>query len=163
MKSPVLNLFIVDDNILVVNGLRNHLTARFGNGINITTFLSGKGALEKITADIHMVILDYALEGENGNDVLKSIKTKYPATEVVMLSSNNEMEVAINSFRNGATDFVLKGRNSWSKITSLVYDAITYPVRKLVQEFGINKYLAMFILTFVAMGIGVIFSLKYMN
>lgn len=163
MKTQALNLFIVDDNPMVAMGLRQHLIHRFGSELNITTFPTGKSALENISADTNMVILDIMLEGENGNDILKSIKIINPATEVVMLSSNNEMEVAIRSFRNGASDYVVKGEKSWKKITSLVLKALTYPVRVMVQEFGINKYIAMFLLTFVAIGVGVFLTLKFTN
>ncbi len=163
MKTQPLNVFIVDDNALMVAGLRNHLYNRFGDEIHISTYLSGKIALANITDKVNLVILDYFLDGENGNDILKSIKTKSPATEVVMLSSNEEMEVAIVAFRNGASDYVVKGEKSWKKISSLVYDALTYPMRILVQEFGINKYIAMFLLTFVAMGLGVFLSLRYIG
>jgi len=163
MKSQTLNLFIIDDDPIVTMGLRHYLTQRFGSEVNISTFLTGKSALEKVTTETNMVILDYTLKGENGNDILKSIKSISPGTEVVMLSSNTDMEVAINSFRNGASDYVVKGQKSWKKISSLVFKAITYPVRIMVQEFGINKYIAMFLLTFAAMGIGVFFALKFVN
>ncbi len=163
MKNETLNLFIVDDNQLMVTGLKNYLQTRFGNNLAISTFYSGKSALEKVDADTSIVILDYFLEGENGNDVLKSIKQINPNTEVIMLSSNEDMGIAIDSFRNGATDYVIKGEKSWKKINSLVYKIITYPIRVMVKEFGINKYIAMFLLTFLVMGIGVLISLKFIH
>lgn len=163
MKTQTLNLFIVDDNPLMALGLRNYLETRFGTGLKISIFVSGERALGKVDGDTNIVILDYFLEGENGNEVLKSIKRINPDTEVIMLSSNEDMGVAIDSFRNGATDYVIKGEKSWKKVGSLVYKIITYPLHIMVQEFGINKYIAMFLLTFIAMGIGVYFSLKYIR
>ena len=163
MNTEKLNLFIVDDNAILLTGLRNYLVTRFGEGLNITTFLTGKSALTKIDENTNIVILDYHLNGENGNDVLKSIKNINPKTEVIMLTSNEDIGVAIDSFRKGASDFVIKGDKSWKKISNLVYNIITYPIEVLVREFGISKFLAIFLLVFVTMGVGVIVTLNYIN
>ncbi|TND09401.1 MAG: response regulator receiver protein [Bacteroidetes bacterium] len=161
MKTQGLNLFIVDDNEFMVTALRGYLDKRFGLDLNISIFYTGESALEKVDQDTNIVILDYYLEGENGNEVLKSIKKINPKTEVIMFSSNENIGIAIDAFRNGATDYVVKGEKSWKKITSLVYGIITYPVRILVREFGISKYIAMFLITFVLMGVAVCLALKF--
>lgn len=163
MNTQGLNLFIVDDNQLMVTGLRNYLDNRFGTNLNISTFNTGESALKKVDEDTSIVILDYYLGDENGNDVLKSIKKINPKTEVIMLSSNEDIGIAIDSFRSGATDYVIKGEKSWRKIISLIQEIIVYPVRVMVREFGINKYIAIFLLTFMVMGIGVYFSLKFIH
>lgn len=160
MSIQGLNLFIVDDDMLMVTGLKNHLNTRFGNDLNISTFSTGESVLKEIDKDTSIVILDYFLNGQNGNEILKSIKNINPKTEVIMLSSNEDIVVAIESFRKGATDYVIKGRKSWDKISSLVYKTITYPIRIIVREFGISKYLAIFLLTFMIMGATVFFVLK---
>lgn len=161
MNPQGLNLFIVDDNSLVLTSLRNYLDNRFGKDLNITTFLTGANALEKVDKDTGVVILDYNLEGENGNDVLQSIKKINPKTEVIMFSSNEEIGVAIDSFRKGASDFVIKGDKGRKKISNIILDIITYPVRILVQEFRVTKFVAIFLLTFVTMAIVVGLVLKY--
>jgi len=163
MNTPGMNLFIVDDNALMLTGLRNYLEQRFGTSLNISTFLTGESALRKVDADTNIVILDYFLEGENGNDVLTSIKRINSKTEVIMLSSNEDMGIAIESFRKGASDYVIKGENSWKKITSIVYNIVAYPVRVLMKEFKISKYLAVFLLTFLSVGIAVFFVLRYVH
>ena len=100
---------------------------------------------------------------EKGTDVLKSIKKINPKTEVIMLSCNEDMGVAIDSFRKGATDYVVKGDKAWKKITHIVRDIITYPIRILVQEFKVSKFVAIFLLTFITMGIIVAATLNYMD
>lgn len=161
MNTQGLNLFIVDDNALVLSSLRNYLNGRFGKDLNISTFNSGANALQKVDKNTSVVILDYYLEGENGNEILQSIKKINPKTEVIMFSSNEEIGVAIDSFRKGATDYVIKGDNGWKKISHIVLDIITYPVRILVKEFRVTKFVAIFLLTFVVMGAVVYLALKY--
>lgn len=108
MKNHVINLFIVDDDVLSTTMLKHHLNDKFGTSINISTFISGKSVLEKIDKYTSIVILDYYLEGENGNEVLKSIKKINPKTEVIMLTSNEDVTIAIESFRKGASDYVIR-------------------------------------------------------
>jgi DNA-binding NarL/FixJ family response regulator len=163
MNTQGLNLFIVDDNQLMVTGLRNYLDNRFGTNLNISTFYTGESAIEKVDKDTNIVILDYYLKGENGNDVLESIKKINPKTEVIMLSSNEDIGIAIESFRKGAMDYVIKGDKSWKKIISLIHEIIVYPVRIMVREFGVNKFMAVFLLTFVCVGSLVYFALRFIN
>lgn len=163
MKTESLNLFIVDNNPFMIAGLKTYLENRFGSELNISTFTSGSNAIQQVNHTTDIVILDYSLTAENGNEILKSIKGINPKTEVIMHSSNEDIGVAIAAFRHGATDYVLKGEKSWKRLTSVVYNVIVYPVRIMVQEFGINKYLAMFLMTFTAMGVGVALSLHFLT
>lgn len=163
MNTQALNLFIVDDDPLMATGLQNYLNKRFGIDLTISTFLTGESALKKVNNDTSIVILDYSLKGENGNDVLKSIKKINPKTEVIMLSSNEDIGIAIDSFRKGATAYVIKGEKAWNKISSLVYNMFMYPVKVLVEKWGMSERLAMFMLTFAAMGSIIFFALVIVN
>lgn len=153
METQGMNLFIVDDNELMLTDLKIYLQNRFGADVKISTFKDGESCLKKIDKDTHVVILDYFMEGKNGLEILKSIKEINPKTEVIMLSGNEDMALAIESFRMGAKDYVIKGRGAWTKITSLVEHIITEPIRILVREFGVSKFMATFLLTFITMGI----------
>ena len=153
METQGINLFIVDDNKLMVTDLKLYLQNRFGVSVQITTFYDDESCLQKIDKDTHVVILDYFMEGKNGLEILKSIKAINPKTEVIMLSSNENIALAIESFRMGAKDYVIKGEGSLKKLTKLLSLIITEPIRLLVREFGVSKYMAIFLLTFVTMGV----------
>jgi DNA-binding NtrC family response regulator len=162
MQTQGLNLFIVDDNKSMVTALKQYLQNKFGISLVISTFYDGESCLEKIDKETHIVILDHNMQGKNGIEVLKSIKAINPNTKVIMLSSNEDMETAINSFRAGAEDYVVKGLSSWKKITQLVSRIITAPIQLIVDEFGVSKYMAIFFLTFFSMAIVVVSTLHYM-
>lgn len=155
METQGLNLFIVDDNNLMVNTLKQFLQNRFGLSVNISTFNDGESCLEKVDKNTQIVILDYYMEGQNGLEILKAIKVINPKTEVIMLSSNEDMAVAIDTFRAGANDYVIKGTGAWKKITKLVEHIITEPIRIMIREFGVSKFTAIFLLTFIIMGLTV--------
>ena len=164
MNAQGINMFLVDDNKLTVTDLKHFLSNRFGADLNISVFYDGESCLEKIDEKTHIVILDYFLDGKNGLEVLKLIKEINPKTEVIMLSSNEDIVLAIDTFRNGATDYVIKGNGSLKKISKLVYRIITEPIRIIVREFGVSKYMAIFLLTFVSMGVvvlSVLYSMKH--
>ena len=160
MGKQGMNLFIVDDNKLIVSDLKIFLNHKFGNDLNISTFNDGESCLAKVDKDTDIVILDYFLNGKNGTEVLKEIKNKNPNTEVIMLSSNDDIASAIESFRGGAKDYVIKGQGALSKISKIVYQIITEPIRIIVREFGVSKYVAIFFLIFVVMGISIAFALN---
>ncbi len=163
MKTQETNLFIVDDDKLMVTALEHHLRKKFGNGVRISSFYDGDSCLKKVNKDTDIVILDYYMEGKNGLEVLKSIKSINPKTEVIMLSNNKDMVLAVETFRAGAKDYVIKDNDSWKKITQLINYIVTEPIRIMVREFGISKFMAVFLLTFIAMGIitlGVLWAIK---
>ena len=163
MQAQGINLFIVDDNKLVLTDLKLYLQNRFGSDLNISTFSTGEGCLEKVDNHTNIVILDYFLGGKNGLEILKLIKNKNPKTEVIMLSSNEDIALAIQSFKNGASDYVIKGHGAIRKITKLVYTIITEPIRIIVREFGVSKFMAIFLFTFVMMGVVVAIVLYTME
>ncbi len=159
METQRINLFIVDDNKSLVAALKQFLQNKFGTNINISTFYDGESCLAKINKYTDMVILDHFLNGKNGLEVLKEIKEINPKTEVIMLSSNDDIALAVQSFRSGAKDYVVKGPNSWKKLTKLVHHIVTEPIRIIAREFGVSKFMAIFLLTFLTMGIAVFFGL----
>lgn len=160
MKTRKLNLFIVDDNKTLVTALKHFLKTKFENNINISTFYDGESCLEKINENTDIVILDYFLKGKNGLDILKGIKEINSTTEVIMLSSNEDVALAIETFKAGAKDYVVKGSSSWRKLSDLIQNMITSPIRMIVEEFGVSKFMAIFLATFLTMGAVVFFTLQ---
>lgn len=159
METQGLNLFIVDDNKSMVYALKQYLTGKFGGKLRISTFYDGESCLRSINEQTDVVILDYFLSGKNGNEILRSIKELNPRTEVIMLSSSESVETAVESFRLGAKNFVVKNNNAWRKLSVLLDTIIIQPFR-YVWEFGVAKFLTIFLLTFGIMGLVVLIILK---
>lgn len=135
MKTQPINLFIVDDDKLIVLDLKVYLKHKFGDGLSITTFNDGESCLATLDKETHVVILDYFIGEKNGLDILKAIKAVNPKTEVIMLSTNEEIAVAVEAFRLGVKDYVIKGEGYWKKILNLVGTVITKPIRVIVRGF----------------------------
>jgi DNA-binding NarL/FixJ family response regulator len=101
METQRINVFVLADNALVVNGLRHYLEDRFGDGINITGFYDNRSCLKKISDDTHIVVLDYFIGGRSGMETLRCIRAINSETEVIMHSSNEDVAVAINAYTRG--------------------------------------------------------------
>ena len=164
METQGTNIFIVDSNTSVGTTLKQFLQNRFGKSVHVSIFNDGESCLKKVDKKLHIVILDYFLKGRNGLDILKSIKAINPQTEVIMMSGKEDVATAIESFKAGATDYVVvKGSDSWKRITRLVNNIVTAPIRLMVREFSISKFLAIFILAFATIGIVVLCALYFIR
>jgi len=64
------------------------------------------GILEKERVDA--VLLDIHLPGMSGLDALRRIRTSWPDLPVAMISGQDDEEVAKDSLRYGAFDYVIK-------------------------------------------------------
>ena len=115
-KYPL--IFIVEDNSvynkLIVNHLRTHKLIR------TESFLSGEECLQNIDRKPDIIIQDYLLDGINGIEVLKATRKKYPDTEFIFLSGQNDIEVAINSMKYGAYDYIVKDQYALKKLTDKI-------------------------------------------
>jgi DNA-binding NtrC family response regulator len=162
MKTQKINLFIVDRN-KAGEELRNYLSDRFGNRVKIIVFTDGKSCLEEVESDTHIVILTCSPEDKNGLLILKSIKAANPATEVIMLSEHEDIALAIESYRAGAKDLVVKGADSEKKLTYIIRRVLMMPIRIIVKELGLSQRIAMFVMSFITVGIVVLFGLYYIK
>ncbi|MGD9137324.1 MAG: response regulator, partial [Desulfobacterales bacterium] len=58
-----------------------------------------------------MVMTDIKMPGMDGIELLQKIKHENPETEVIMITGHGDMDLAIRSLKNEATDFVTKPIN----------------------------------------------------
>ncbi len=69
---------------------------------------SGEEALEKLDDKPDVVILDIKMPGMDGHQVLKEIKTRYPALPVIMLTGHGALPSAVAARDQGAFDYLSK-------------------------------------------------------
>jgi DNA-binding NtrC family response regulator len=164
MKTQSLNLFIVDDNLSTIRELKDYLVKRFGEGIRILTFTNSKSCLEKVDESTNIVVLNDHIQGENGVEVLKSIKQVNPETEVILLSEKMNIELAVNAYRAGAKGLVVKGRSFGKKTGDLVVRIFTAPIRMIERELGLSERIAIFIMSFLTIGaVVLVYFIFYSN
>ncbi len=112
-------IFLVDDEPIQNEMLKDYINERFIH--EIKTFETGEEALAQMHLNPEIVVLDYHLDGhsndaKNGISILKKIKETHPETYVVMLSGQDMLEVAVDSMKYGAYDYVVKGETAFSRM-----------------------------------------------
>lgn len=114
LKNKI-NVFIVDDDKVFRLALIENIKNAFKKfPVLIYPFETGEECMEEfniIQPDV--VILDYHLNGKyakaaDGIEILDRIKKQNPETNVIMLTIDDNMDVALNSFHHGAVDYVVK-------------------------------------------------------
>ena len=82
-----------------------------------------KKGLQKLeTADVDVVICDVKLPDRTGVELSKTIKEKYPAIEIILLTAYGNIPDSVQAIKNGAFDYITKGDDN-NKIIPLLYKA----------------------------------------
>ncbi|MDD3579956.1 MAG: sigma-54 dependent transcriptional regulator [Desulfobacca sp.] len=122
--------------ILVVDDEPNILSTVSGilqdEGFEVLTALEG-GTAHNLVAEESpdLVLLDIALPGQDGLEILKQLKENYPLLPVVMLSAYGSVENAVQATRLGAYDFIEKPPHA-DKIILTVRNALE--MARLTEE-----------------------------
>ncbi len=116
-------IFLVDDEPIQNEMLKDYLNERFT--YEVKTFESGEDMLKSMNLNPEIVVLDYHLSGhkesaKNGVEILKAIKDTHPETQVLMLSGQDKIDVAVDSMKYGAYDYVVKGETAFSRTENLL-------------------------------------------
>lgn len=134
-KGNNIKLFLVDDDVVFLKSLEIEFL-EFGD-FTIDTFASGELCLEHISQNPDIVILDYWLDGieknaMNGIETLDKIKDYNPEIQVVMLSSQDKIEVAVNCMHHKAFDYVVKSETAFMRLQKIITSIFKY--RKMEKE-----------------------------
>ena len=130
-----IKLFLVDDDAIFLKLLEIEF---LDNGdFDIETYSSGELCLANLANKPDVIILDYHLDGidrdaMNGLDTLDKIKTLNPDIPVVMLSSQDRIDVAINCMLHKAFDYVVKSETAFMRLQKII-DTI-FEHQKLEKE-----------------------------
>jgi DNA-binding NtrC family response regulator len=98
--------------VLVVDDRENMLklfAKILADGYELTTCGDGARALALVaTADFDVVVTDIRMPGAGGFEVLRAVKARAPATEVVMMTGYATVADAVQAMKEGAYDYLEK-------------------------------------------------------
>ena len=114
-----IKLFLVDDDAMFLKSLEIEFLHH--TDFAVETFATGELCLENLSNKPDVIILDYHLNGVdknamNGIETLDKIKTSNPGIPVMMLSSQDKIDVAVSCMHHRAFDYVVKSETAFIRL-----------------------------------------------
>ncbi len=142
MTPDKIKLFLVDDDTLFLKSLEIEFL-RHGEFI-IETFATGELCLKNLSHLPDIIILDYHLNGIdkgaiNGIQTLDKITACNPEIAVVMLSSQDKIEVAVNCMHHRAYDYVVKSETAFTRLKNIITNFFYYKKMEKTLNWYMNR------------------------
>ena len=167
-KQNSTSIFIVDDDKIFTKALKQDIENTFvKKEVMISCFHTGEACLERVKKEKpDMVILDYHLDSVdikamNGLATLIEIKKLSPDTEVVMLTKQDNLTIAVSLLKNGAVDYIIKSETTFNKINNAILNAMR--LINLKNEARNARMISVLTLFSVAFIFGVIMILRFVK
>ena len=133
-------IFLVDDDALFLKSLEIEFLDNAD--FTVETYPTGELCIANLSHNPDIIILDYQLDGIvknalNGLETLDKIKAFNPEIPVIMLSSQDKIEVAINCMHHKAFDYVVKSETAFVRLKKIITSIFKY--HKMEKE--LNWYM----------------------
>lgn len=133
-------LFLVDDDALFLKSLE--IEFQQNADFYIETFSTGELCIDRLSQNPDVIILDYHLDGMvknamNGIETLDKIKESHPDIPVIVLSSQDKIDVAVRCMHHGAFDYVVKSETAFLRLQKMVTSI--FKAKKIQKE--LNWYM----------------------
>jgi DNA-binding NarL/FixJ family response regulator len=97
MKADQLNVHIVADSPLIVQGLKRRLTSSFGSLLNIRCYYDLKRCTKEVTPATSIIISDYFVGGISSIGAIDELRRSNPSVYPIMYSSTRDVISAIEA------------------------------------------------------------------
>ncbi|GAB6161102.1 sigma-54 dependent transcriptional regulator [Desulfothermus naphthae] len=106
MDQREFKILVVEDEDIARKNLHRILSKE---GYVIESVASGKEAIDLINKkEFDLVVTDLKMEGIDGMEVLKYVKSKAPYTEVIMITGYATVDSAVTAMKEGAFHYIAK-------------------------------------------------------
>jgi DNA-binding NtrC family response regulator len=135
MKTKKIKIFLVDDDIVFLKMMQTQLMERAI--FDIETFSTGELCIEHLDHNPDVIVLDFHLNGieklaKNGIETLDKIMEFNAEIPVIMLSSQDKIDVAISCMHHGAVDYIVKSETAFFRLQQAI-DKI-FELKKMKNE-----------------------------
>ncbi len=131
----MINILIADDHPVVREGLKQIIAK--SNEMTVAAEASnGQEVIEKVASNkFDVIILDIAMPGRDGFEVLKELKRIQPKTAILVLSIYPEDQIGIRVLENGASGYLNKESAPSELISAIIkiYNGRKYISPNLVE------------------------------
>src|SRR3954470_296672 len=116
------NTVLIIDDDKALQTLLSRIISK--EGFNVLTAGDAQSGLKVLEKEQVMVVMsDVNLPDANGIELVQTIKTKYPFTEIIVITGYGTIADGVMAIKNGAFDYLVKGDDN-TKIIPLISKAI---------------------------------------
>ncbi len=130
-----IKIFLVDDDALYLKSLEIEFLEHAD--FIIETYATGELCMANLSSNPDVIVLDYHLDGidrtaMNGLETLDKIKSINPDIPVIILSSQDKIDVAIKCMHHKAFDYVVKSETAFMRLQKIITTIFSY--KKMEKE-----------------------------
>jgi len=156
-----ISVFLVDDDAIFLKVLETQFKER--SSYEVRTFSSGEECIKNLSLKPDIIFLDYYLNPTNpkantGLQILDQIKAINEDLHVVMLSSQDNIDVAINCMKHKAFDYIVKNESSFIRARKAI--SVLFYQNKLEKELGFYRNSSVILTSIIAVLILVSISIQ---
>jgi DNA-binding NtrC family response regulator len=126
------SIMIIEDDPWYGKILQHHLS--LNPDYKVSCFLSGTECLANLHQKPDLVTIDFSLPDMNGDVLFKKIKEYHPELPVIVISSQENISVAVNMLKMGASDYLVKD--------DATKDLLWNSVIRIKENLGLRKEVA---------------------
>jgi len=116
------NLLLVDDTPEVLNSLEKVLS-KYYTVSTARDAEQGLAVLEK-EGPFDMALVDYAMPGQNGIELIQEIKSRYPSIQSILLTSHSDPETVMTALSESAINKYLMKPVAIQKLLDVIEDML---------------------------------------
>ena len=140
----VAKIFIVEDDHFLGSLIKKTLEKL--DNCEVTHFMAPEDCLSNLHLNPDIISIDYMLPGMNGIELMQKIKNYNENIQCVMVSGQEKIDVVIETYKQGASDYIIKNDNALvnleNSVKSLVKNVYLRQENDALKELIIdrNKY-----------------------
>ncbi|MGD9044754.1 MAG: response regulator transcription factor [Desulfobacterales bacterium] len=113
-------ILIVEDNLMYREALKHFIASKFPD-MDIEEAKNAKEALTQINdGRPDLIFMDIKLQNDNGLELARKIKAKYPDIVVAIITQYNEAEYLRAAYQYGAEFFISKSSSDKKEIMRII-------------------------------------------
>lgn len=114
-------IFIVEDDPWYGEMLKYHLS--LNPEFEVHLFKNGQSCLKNLHLKPNVICIDYYLPDINGQELFNKIKANHNTIDVIIISGQENINIALNFLKNGVYDYIVKNENTkklvWNSVLKI--------------------------------------------
>ncbi len=114
MTQNPIKIFVVDDDEIFCTVLAHFLS--LNPDYQVKKFFTPSSVTAALVEKPDIITLDYTMPGKKGDELLVHIREQSPETQIIIISGQTDIKVAIDMFKKGAHDYIVKDGDTQQRL-----------------------------------------------